>query len=121
MLFADNLAAGPRLSIGHGFGLYSAQKRYHRAAEQVNMTGSQAGLRFPFPRNSRFGCFFTAAIEIYYVISFRFLLMRRNRRNFVCQNPPNAKGSHIQYIAEMGGGWGRGVVGIEVEGTERRR
>jgi hypothetical protein len=53
MLFADNLAAGPRLSIGHGFGLYSAQKRYHRAAEQVNMTGSQAGLRFPFPRNSR--------------------------------------------------------------------
>jgi len=33
---------------------------------------------------------FTAAIEIYYVISFRFRLLRRNRRNFICRNPLNA-------------------------------
>jgi hypothetical protein len=55
---------------------------------------------------------FTAAIEIYYVISFRFRLIRRNWQNFVfCRNPlneVNAKESHMQPK------WG--VEGVE--GTE---
>jgi len=56
---------------------------------------------------------FTAAIEIYHVISFRFRMIRRNRRNLIYRNSLSAKGSHMQLK------WGGGVATERRQGSNR--